>query len=225
MIGIVVELIISWLILWIYERKNLSILGLMPTKSRLKDLAFGILMAAGIGITYHLLRAYTLNNSWRLNVEYTFLQFLTALWWVFKSVLFEELIFRGALLYIAIKKIGIHKACLLSAACFGVYHWFTMGAFGNPFQLIIVFIMTGIAGLAFAYAFAKTKSLYLPFALHFGWNVITIVIFSNGPLGLQLFIYENLHSTHGTLSSMIFLFQIFALPIGLYFYLGKKQMN
>jgi hypothetical protein len=33
---------------------------------------------------------------------------------------------------------------------------------GNPLQMTIVFIMTGIWGAMFAMAFARTKSLFLP---------------------------------------------------------------
>jgi membrane protease YdiL (CAAX protease family) len=103
-------------------------------------------------------------------------------------VLFEELIFRGALLYLAIGKFGVKTACTLSAVCFGAYHWFTYNLFGSPVQMVIVFLMTGIFGFTLAYAFAKTKSIYLPVGLHLGWNLFTIVVFSNGPLGQQIFI-------------------------------------
>jgi hypothetical protein len=34
MIGILAELCISWLILWLVERKDLSVLGFTPTRTR-----------------------------------------------------------------------------------------------------------------------------------------------------------------------------------------------
>ena len=37
MIGIVVQLAISWLIIWLYEKGDLSFLGLMPTRKRVWD--------------------------------------------------------------------------------------------------------------------------------------------------------------------------------------------
>ncbi|MOA34584.1 hypothetical protein D3C78_1559640 [compost metagenome] len=100
-----------------------------------------------------------------------------------------------------------------------------MGSFGNPFQMAIVFMMTGIAGLAFAYAFAKTRSMYLPIGLHFGWNYATILIFSNGPLGQQLLIQENQHMPQGYLSMVFFVFQVLALPLVTYLYLRKKKQQ
>ncbi|MDX1603860.1 MAG: hypothetical protein R3209_12380, partial [Salinimicrobium sediminis] len=35
-------------------------------------------------------------------------------------------------------------------------------------------------------AYAKTKSLILPFGLHLGWNLINHNIFSNGPNGIVI---------------------------------------
>jgi membrane protease YdiL (CAAX protease family) len=170
------------------------------------------------------------NNNWIVNKQVTAASLLTSSWWVLKSVLFEELIFRGALLYVAIKKIGMAKACYLSATCFGIYHWFSQNAFGNPVQMIFIFIITAIAGLMFAFSFAKTNSLYLPVGLHFGWNLINIVVFSNGPLGAQLFTRMNESMPGGILSLLIFLFQVLGLPLLTWWWLrrikgGSKKIS
>lgn len=37
----------------------------------------------------------------------------------------------------------------------------------------------------FAFAYAKTKSLFAPVGLHLGWNLVTAIVFSSGPLGDQ----------------------------------------
>lgn len=41
-----------------------------------------------------------------------------------------------------------------------------------------------------AYAFTRTKSLYAPIGLHFGWNFVTAIVFSSAPMaiGTQLLI-------------------------------------
>jgi membrane protease YdiL (CAAX protease family) len=143
-------------------------------------------------------------------------------------VLYEELIFRGALLYILIKKLGVKAACILSAIGFGIYHWFTSGAMGNPWQMIFIFLMTGIWGVMFAVAFAKTRSLYLPVGLHFGWNFVNIVIFSQGPLGKQFLIGNGTEKLGGVLSVIVFLFQLFAVPLLMYWYvtvISKREKS
>jgi membrane protease YdiL (CAAX protease family) len=221
MIGILAELIISWLLLWFIEKKHLSVLGLKPTKSRIINLSAGLLLAAFSCTIYQVMTTAFANNSWSLNKQLTLQTILVSSWWTLKSVLFEELIFRGALLYIAIERLGIRKACILSAVCFGIYHWFSYNAFGNPVQMIIIFFMTAIFGLVLAFAFAKTTSLYLPVGLHFGWNLFNIVVFSNGPLGQQIFIKTNENQLQGILSLFVFLFQIFALPLLTYLYFKK----
>lgn len=219
MSGILAELLISWLLLWFICKKHLSVLGFKPTNIRLRDLGTGLLIGAGCCIIYHLMAT----NSWMINRLATIQTAFKGAWWVLKSVLFEELIFRGALLYIAIKKLGVMKACLLSAASFGIYHFFSYNLFGNPAQMLIVFLMTGISGLIFAFSFAKTGSLYLPVALHFGWNYFNIVVFSSGPLGRQLLVQGNTHKPQGLASLFVFLFQIFALPLISYWYITKYR--
>jgi membrane protease YdiL (CAAX protease family) len=89
--------------------------------------------------------------------------------------------------------------------------------------MTIVFILTGIWGAMFAIAFARTKSLYLPIGLHFGWNFISTVIFSQGPLGNQLLIGSGEQKLSGTLSIAVFIFQLFAAPIITYWYLKLQS--
>ncbi len=219
MAGIIVELAVSWLLLWLVEKKHLGVLGFKPSKDNLKNLCVGIFLAAITCTLYHLMSTFFVSNSWTLNKMITLQTILISFWWVLKSVLFEELIFRGALLYIAIQRIGATKACILSAICFGVYHWFSYQAFGNIQQMFFIFFMTGIVGLMLAFAFAKTQSLYLPVGLHLGWNFLNIVVFSNGPLGQQILIRTGEYQLQGILSLLVFLFQVFALPLLVFLYL------
>ena len=221
MIGIIVELAISWLLLWLIEKKHLSALGVVPTITRTIQLVAGFFLAAACCAIFNMATVTFADNSWEFNRQISAKEVLASSWWVLKSVLFEELIFRGALLYIAIRKIGMVKACVLSSVCFGIYHWFSQNAFGNPGQMIFIFIITAIAGLMFAFSFAKTSSLYLPVGLHFGWNLANIVVFSNGPLGLQLFSRATGEQPHGVLSILIFLFQVLALPLLTWWWLNR----
>ncbi len=212
MIGIIVELIVSWFLLRFFDGNNLSVLGLKPTKSNGVNGLAGLFLAAICCTIYQVMATAFAGNSWVLNPKVTIPVLLTGLWWVIKSVLFEELLFRGALLYIAITKWGTRAACIASAVCFGIYHWFSYNAFGNPLQMMFLFLMTGIFGWVLAYGFAKTSSLYLPVGLHLGWNLFNIVVFSNGPLGQQVFIKANANQLQGLLSLFVFLFQALASP-------------
>lgn len=223
MIGILVELLISWLLLWLYDRKNLSVLGFGLSKKRCYQFCLGLFISALCCTAYFLATIQLSDSTLTFNETFHGKQVLQGSWWTLKSVLFEELIFRGALLYIAIQMLGIRPACIVSAVAFGIYHWFSYGIFGQPVQMIYIFLLTGVTGLMFAYAFARTKSLYLPIGLHLGWNLVTIVVFSQGPLGNQLFDISTGKSLSTTISLVLFLYQVAVLPLIVFWYLGKAE--
>ena len=188
MIGILVAIAISWLLLYLIEKKNILALGFLPSGKRLKQFSIGFLITGILCVLVQYLESYLKSSTWILNKDITSGIILKSFWWDFKSVLTEELIFRGALLYILIQKIGSRKSILISAIAFGIYHWFSYGVLGNVMAMILVFIGTGLMGYAWAWAFSKTKSIMLAFGLHLGWNFIYNTIFSKGPLGELLLI-------------------------------------
>jgi membrane protease YdiL (CAAX protease family) len=191
MAGIIVQLIISWLIVWFFEKKNLGVLGLLPTEKRLLDFLLFFAITSICCTLGFFMKMIIVNQQWQLNPALSFSMVAEGARWNIISVLFEELIFRGVLLYILIKRIGSTKAIFISAAAFGIYHWFSFQVFGNPVQMLFVFFITGSMGLLLAYAYAKTLSLYLPIGIHFGWNLTQNFIFSDGPIGKGIFIQAN----------------------------------
>ncbi len=224
MMGIIVELFISWLLLWFFDKSNLSALGIRPTKKRISWFIIGFLIASAFCAIYYLSVIFIAGNKLSVYSGYGVEQFFKGAGWTLTSVLYEELIFRGALLYIAIRKLGIRTACVISAIAFGIYHWFTFGSFGDPGQMLIIFVMTGTWGLMFAFSFAKTGSLYLPVGIHLGWNLVNNVVFSKGPLGPQLLAINGENRLDGIASLLFFIMQIIALPLLTYFLLyGKRQ--
>jgi membrane protease YdiL (CAAX protease family) len=187
MLGIIVQLIISWLIIWLFEKGNLNVLGFYPGKKRLAGFVLFFIVTSLCCSSDFFMRMLFAKQQWELNPKLTTNLILTGVWWNIKSVLFEELIFRGVLLYILIKKLGHAKAIVISAIAFGIYHWFSHEVIGNISQMIITFVVTGTMGLVYAYGYSKTFSLYIPIAIHLGWNLTSSVIFSKSILGDQLF--------------------------------------
>src|SRR5688500_16475389 len=121
----------SAVILWLLDKSNRDPLGLLPTWSRIKDLSIGLSTSAGaaaLGLyTVSIISGATL----ALNPEFGVSEFFDSSTWMLRSVLLEELLFRGPLLYLVIRFLGINRACILSSVAFGVYHWFSYGVFGN----------------------------------------------------------------------------------------------
>ena len=183
MLGILVQLLISWLLIWLIQKKDLRVLGFKPTRSRLMHFVVFFLLTAICCASGFLMRMLFAEERWQLNPQLTWKLLLDGIWYNIKSVLFEELIFRGVILYILINKIGVLKAILISSAAFGIYHWFSFEILGNVSQMIFVFIITGLMGAVLAYGYAKTFSLYIPCAIHLGWNFTQLFVFSNGNIG------------------------------------------
>lgn len=212
MIGILVAIGISWLLLYVVAKKNILALGLLPIQKRIKQFLTGFLVTGTLCVLVQYFEGYLQASTWVLNKSITNGMLLKSFWWDFKSVLTEELIFRGALLYILIQKIGSKKSILLSAIAFGIYHWFSYGVLGNILAMILVFIGTGLMGYAWAWAFAKTKSILLPFGLHLGWNFVYNTLFSKGPLGEMLLISSGGHALTDWVSLLNFITGLIIVP-------------
>ena len=124
MIGLVVVILLTWLFLKYVVNEPISVLGIAPTSQRLRELTVGITFMAIVGFINFLWQADVKEITYAVSEDYSFFDFLWGSFWVFRSVLFEELLFRGVLLFLLIKYVGIFKGCLFSAITFGVYHWF-----------------------------------------------------------------------------------------------------
>ena len=209
MLQIIGLLTISWLLIWFFEKGNLAFLGLIPTKTQFKYAVVLFFVTAFISAATFGLRSYFLQEVYILSPSNTAQGVLLNSWYQFRSVLTEELLFRGVLLYILIKKIGSTKGILISSVLFALMHWINPGVWGNIPQMATVFIYTFAMGLLLAFAYAKTFSLLAPFAIHFGWNLTQNYIFPENLSGNHLFILAEQPMV--TISYIIF-FALFILP-------------
>ena len=178
----------SWLLLGLFEKKRLAVLGLLPTTKRLKYFITLFIVSAAIATLAFLLRVYFVKEQYILNTTVNVKLILTETWHQIRTVLTEELICRGALLYILIKKAGQLKAILISAVIFAALHLTETSMWGNLPQMIMVLTFTFAMGLLLAYSYTRTLSLLMPFAIHFGWNLVQNFIFSGSTTGNHIFI-------------------------------------
>ena len=222
MVGLLIIILVSWLLLHFLDKTSIESLGLLPKSERTKKISFGLLISIICCLIYFGSLILLSKSSLTINKDYGLFAALNSLGWISKSVLFEEFLFRGVLLYFGIKYFGTKTACIISAIAFGAYHWFSYNIFGNVGQMIPVFILTFVAGLLFAHSFVKTKSMYLQIGLHLGWNIVTIIVFSQGPLGQQYLIASNGQQIGILMTLILFAFQLLALPILTLFYLNTS---
>jgi membrane protease YdiL (CAAX protease family) len=188
MLQLIGLLLISWILIWFFTKGNLSVLGLIPTTQRMKYFIILFFSSGLLSAFAFLLKIYIAEEVYILTPGITINSILLEIWHQFRTVLTEELICRGAILYLLIKKIGSTKAIFISSLFFAVLHWMNAGVWGHITQMIIVFSFTFTMGLLLAFAYARTFSLLLPFAIHFGWNLTQNYIFPDTTTGHHIFI-------------------------------------
>jgi membrane protease YdiL (CAAX protease family) len=190
MLGLLIQIIISYFIIRWVQKENLTVLGLNPSRTSIKNLLLFCLIAGLCSAITFWLRILFAKELWIINPSLNWQLTLNSIWYNLKSVIYEELIFRGALFYILIKRLGGTKAILISSIAFGIYHWFTFGVLNNPVQMFWIFVITFSAGYIYALGFYKTNSLYAPIGMHFGWNFVQSFIFSAGNIGSGLLVQK-----------------------------------
>lgn len=188
MLGILVLLAISWLLIWLFEKGNLSVLGFIPPAGIVKLALLLFLLTAICCASGYLLKIYFHIDLFQLNENISPGLFFKGIWNNLKSVLTEELLCRGVGLYILVKKLGSLRGILISSVIFGMLHWFDSGVWGNIPQMIMLFGFTFFMGLILAYSYVKTGSILVPIAIHLGWNLTQNFIFSDGPFEAPLLV-------------------------------------
>ena len=76
----------------------------------------------------------------------------------------EEVLFRGYGFQVLLRSLGPFATILPVGVLFGLLHGF------NPHPSIVSVANTAGFGILFGYAFLRSRDLWLPFGLHFGWN-------------------------------------------------------
>lgn len=169
-------LAITWL-LFRLQGQSLRAIGVDAPLRRLSEYAIAFVIGgAAEGIQQIGLSAAS-DVAWTRNAAIDSALIAKHLRFTINSVLFEELLFRGYLLVQVIRWLGMRRGVWLSAVAFGVYHWFSFGAFGNPVLMIYLLLFTGAFGLMLAWAFARTGSIAAPIGLHLGWNLMSYLVF------------------------------------------------
>ena len=188
MLQLIGLILISWFLIWLFTKGNLNVLGLTPTIERIKYFILLFIVTGIISASAFFLRMLYAQEEYALAPSLNLSSILIEIWHQFRTVLTEELICRGAILYILIKKTGNTKAIIITSVFFAILHWINSGLWGNLTQMAIVFTFTFAMGLLLAFSYAKTFSVLIPFAIHFGWNLTQNYIFPDTATGNHVFV-------------------------------------
>lgn len=188
MLGLLVIIVISWGLLYLFEKKNIDVLGVIPNKKRSIQFFIGFMVITIICLTTICIKTLIFKVDWRLNNNINYSVIFNSFVYHIKSALTEDLVFRGAILYILIQRIGVKKALVISAFLFGVYHIFSYGLIGgNIIQMVYITLTTGLIGYVWAYTFYKTKSIMMGLGFHLGFNFLMSLFYKNNPYGNLVF--------------------------------------
>lgn len=166
-------------------------LGYAPPVKRTLQFFSGVLVFGIVSLLMIYAEGAVLLADWQWNPGANWTDVLRSLRYHFISALTEELIYRGALLYILLVWLKEKFALLISALAFGVYHWFSFGILNEgPLQLTLVLLITGSMGWAWAYSYARTGSIVLALGMHLAHNFTSSLFMDTTPFGNLLFQVE-----------------------------------
>lgn len=150
----------------IFERGSLEDLGLVWNRDSARELSAGAAIGVGAG---GLLLGVPLAMGW---AKFTPAPAADHPWAAFAFVsitlLFgavgEEILFRGYAFQLLFRTIGPFATTLPAGVLFGLVH------LGNANSTLLGVFNTIAWGILLGYAYGRTRALWLPIGLHFGWN-------------------------------------------------------
>jgi membrane protease YdiL (CAAX protease family) len=156
---------ISLLVMARIDKVRASAFGLSLHQGWFRDILTGIGFAGGL-LLFTLVGSFLFGNarvessgsmSVLPTIGATFLVLAVA-------ALSEELVFRGYPFQVFLKSLGPWGAMLLISLIFGLLHA------PNPGATLLSILNTILAGIFLCRAYLKTRSLWLPYGIHVGWN-------------------------------------------------------
>ena len=145
-----------------------------------RDFAIGIAIAAGMlsGTLVGSLLLGAVQITWSFSAD-AIPGIVLTLAALAVSALSEELVFRGYPLQVLMKGLGPWGSMILISCVFGLIHG------RNPGATALSVLGTILAGVALAVAYLKTRSLWLPYGIHLGWNVGLSMVLGYPMSGIQ----------------------------------------
>jgi len=152
----------------IFDRRPFVDIGLGIAPASALHLALGVGLGGGTAALLLLapLLAGTGHLMPRPHSEFTWPSLVFYLVTLFFAAAGEEMIFRGYAFQFLIEKIGPFGCVLPVGVIFGLVHT------SNPSATALSVLNTALWGVLLGYAFLRSRDLWLPIGMHFGWNAV-----------------------------------------------------
>jgi hypothetical protein len=146
------------------DRRPAAVFGVTLHEGWSRDLAVGLTIAAGMVVVYTagagLLSGLGADRTGLSGSGIALTVILLSI-----AAASEELVYRGYPFQILIQATGPFAAVFLMSAAFGFGHHF------NPNATWLGTFNTFLAGVLLSLAYLRTRSLWLPYGIHIGWNL------------------------------------------------------
>lgn len=164
------------------EQNPLSAMGLQLWRLWLKDIGLGLSIGSGMILLAIAVIAVvgSLNAHVTLTVHATLLAAVEVVI-LLTGAMAEELMFRGYPFQRLVEAAGPVVAVAVFSFLFGAAH------LRNPHASMWGFLNTILVGVLFSLAYLRTRSLWMPWAMHFAWNTTLGLIFGLPVSGLTDF--------------------------------------
>jgi hypothetical protein len=106
---------------------------------------------------------------------------------VLAAAMAEELMFRGYPFQRLVEGLGAIGAILVLSALFGAVHMGNPHVSDNRWVQVFAFSNTLLIGIVLALGYLRTRALWLPWGLHFGWNATLGLVYGLPVSGINQF--------------------------------------
>ena len=152
----------------IYEGRHLWEIGFQWNRAAVRNLGLGLAGGAASAVLVMVVplisRAAAIVPLASSEANVRTLLFVTVM--LFFGAAGEEMLFRGYGFQILLRSFGPYATILPVGVLFAALHA------TNPHASALGLVNTAGFGMIFGYAFLRTRDLWLPIGLHFGWNVV-----------------------------------------------------
>jgi len=164
------------------EERRIALLGFPLARGWIRQFALGALLGFSLTLLGVLLSAVRADVTISVNVSSrAFARAAVALIVLVFGALAEELMFRGYPFQRLEDAIGPAGAIGVFSLLFGAVH------LTNPGASALGLANTVLIGIVLAIAYLRTRALWLPWGIHFGWNTTLGLLLGLPVSGLRLF--------------------------------------
>jgi membrane protease YdiL (CAAX protease family) len=160
----------------------------LPRQRWLRD----SLRGAALGFAMVSLAVATIGSFFDLRIKAdvnlrTLLMSLAVVGVILTAAMAEELMFRGYPFQRLVEGLGATGAILVLSALFGAVHMQNPHVSDNRWVQVFAFSNTLFIGVVLALAYLRTKALWFPWGLHFGWNATLGLVYGLPVSGINQF--------------------------------------